>query len=481
MMEKILFEIVKHKENRLKQFGPACGEIIPAKRNVPLITPELAKGIIICEIKRRSPSEGKIQSIDEPCTLAHTYASGGADAISVLTERDHFNGSLRDMIEIKSNLPQIPVLRKDFIIHPDEIEVSFRCGADMVLLIAAIFIDEPQGKIKFETLYRKILSFGLLPLVEIHNERELAFIRDFKPALIGINSRDLKTFQINRSTPHALRERVKGGHVLYESGIHDEKDAFFPGISDFSGLLVGTAIVKAENRVEKIRTIKKGFFRGKKAKSDFYRKLLNTYSEKAQTLVKICGITNLKDLQLISELEADICGFILADSPRQISLSKLQELSRYANEKMLRVAVVTPDSLEKGIQAVKDGVVDAIQVHGTNGEQTEVCYYNAKNVQSVREIHETREPFVLYDAFETGKYGGTGKQLSEEIIEAIETVQPFYGLAGGITPENISSIIQTHTPLLVDICSGVERSPGLKDESKLRQLFKIIRKRGTDR
>ncbi|HPO49267.1 MAG TPA: indole-3-glycerol-phosphate synthase [Spirochaetota bacterium] len=275
-MEEILKKIVDKKIERIREKGCNFGRKIPEKRDVPLNIPDFEKGTIICEVKRGSPSEGKMRDIDDPVSWVSNYVAGGADTVSVLTEEDFFLGSLEDLIKIKKEFPDKSILRKDFLIYEEEIEISYKAGADLVLLIAAI-LDYDTLKVMKE----KAESFGMVPLIEIHNEDELKKIISLKPGLIGINSRDLKTFKLNKNYPCALNQLIKEANlkdnfkseVIFESGIKGFIDSFFVGLSSFNGILVGTSIVKSDNISEQVSAIKEGFNKGQVYKSDFYNKI----------------------------------------------------------------------------------------------------------------------------------------------------------------------------------------------------------------
>ncbi len=481
-MNQILADIVDKKEERLNCLGFTDGEAIPKQRKHPVVLPELDKNILICEIKRSSPSQGQMNRISDPVKLATEYVNNGATAISVLTESNFFNGSLRDLMRVKSHIPHIPILRKDFLLYPEDIDISFRAGADMVLLIASLFRGMPGGKSRLQSLYNKIQSTGMLPLVEIHDEEDYDFVKGLNPDLIGINSRNLETFEINPSKPHALRHRIKNGTIIYESGINGFSDAFFAGLSDFSGILVGSSIVKSSEPGQTIGQIQQGFDAGRRQTNHFYRQLFHTVYFEKSPVIKVCGITNKDDLLSLMDVGCDIAGFILANSPRQIDLLQLEKLSHTITGKMLRVGVVTPDSINIGMKAIKSGLVDALQVHGLkplSADKTDVpidaCWYQANNISNKDDIKDPLTPFVLYDAFEKGKYGGTGKMLSHELVTHIKDRSEIFGLAGGITPENVKDILEAFNPPVIDVCSGLEKSPGKKDVGKIKSFFNQIK------
>ncbi|MDE5603108.1 MAG: indole-3-glycerol-phosphate synthase, partial [Helicobacter sp.] len=167
-----------------------------AKRNTPINKPCFESfPFIIAEIKRSSPSLGNISDILSPQNLAKDYLNAGANAVSVLCEKDYFRGDLEDLQGVKTAYPNACVLRKDFITQIEQIQESYDFGADMVLLIVVLFMEGKNGGFEqLKNLYQKALGLGLTPLLEVHNREEIDFLKPLQPPLIGINSRNLHTF-----------------------------------------------------------------------------------------------------------------------------------------------------------------------------------------------------------------------------------------------------------------------------------------------
>ena len=285
----ILLQIAAERAERVKRDGPAQGLTLPLERTLPLVpfapaeapappeTPEIpgasqaaapgpapsgphpAPGpgrvppghpgpapdthplldpILIAEIKRRSPSAGSIAPIPEPAALAERYRAAGFRRLSVLTEEARFHGSLADLIAVKTAHPNLAVLRKDFLLTPEDITVSHRAGADAVLLIAALL---PAPALR--TMYRSALELGLTPLVEVHSPGDVAKVRPLSPPLIGINSRCLRRFIVDPLIPLETRTHIDWPcRIIYESGITTTDDALFVRGSGFHGFLVGQAL-----------------------------------------------------------------------------------------------------------------------------------------------------------------------------------------------------------------------------------------------
>jgi len=482
-MDKILKDIVETRIKKIKQKGHNFGLSIPDIRKVPVIKPDLSKGFLICEIKRASPSEGKMNNINDPVSWARKYYESGADVISVLTEEDYFFGNLADLMAIKRNFPERSVLRKDFLIDEKDIEVSYLAGADIVLLIVSVLINlDPDHSITLiKKMKEKAESYGMLPLIEVHNIDELQAVLHLNPVLIGINSRDLKSFKINRNYPLGLRHVIPDNvTTIYESGVRGYSDAFFAAVSGFKALLIGSSIVKSENLEQKIQEVRSGFLSGLKNRSRFYNDLFYKIYIEKKVAVKICGITNLDDALFAAESGADIIGFVFAESPRNISYEKAKEISLKLPKDLLKVAVVVDENIDLAVSAVRDGWLDAIQFHGDYDndfcQSYNCCWYKAVRVKDSSSFDNIfYSPIILLDAFSKESYGGTGKQIDYELVEFAKDKIGSLFLAGGITSDNVVDIINRFQPFLIDVSSGVEEYPGKKDHKKIATLFEKIR------
>ena len=200
---------------------------------------------VIAEIKRRSPSKGKIRDVDLVRT-ARQMENGGACAISVLTDKN-FDGSLEDLKRVKEAV-KIPVLRKDFIVDEFQIYQSYGAGVDAVLLIVSLLREKTM---EFVELTHEL---GMEALVEIHNEDEIRFALDSNAKLIGINNRNLKTLRIDLGTTESLTRKIpKNRIIISESGINDKEDLKRVLKAGANAVLIGTSIIKAENIEERVR------------------------------------------------------------------------------------------------------------------------------------------------------------------------------------------------------------------------------------
>jgi len=481
-MEEILRKIIEKRKENIKKKGINFNHIIPTERNVPLSLPDFKSGVIICEIKRGSPSEGKMNNIIDPINWAGEYIDAGAGAISVLTEEDFFYGSLSDLMNIKNKYPHIPVLRKDFLLSTDEIVLSYKAGADLVLLITSILVDEDCDTTLLKSMMNKAEHLGMMPLIEVHNKKELESVLSLNPKLIGINARDLKTFKINRGYPIGLKELIKDkSYIIYESGIRNKTDSFFIGSSGFNGILVGTSIVKSGYLRDKIAEIKNGFIDGLNNPSKFYDKIFKKRYIDNKTVVKICGITNMDDAKAAVKNGADIIGFIFAKSPRRIDIDKAEVISNEIGSEVLKVGVVVDEFLEEAAEGVKNGWLDAVQFHGEidneKADSFHTCWYKVIRVRETSNFHcNYYSPIILYDTFSKELYGGTGKQINDDLLNYAKENNIDLCIAGGINPENVAYLIKTYNPILIDASSGLEERPGKKDHEKIKAFFCNINK-----
>jgi len=193
---------------------------------------------VIAEIKKASPSRGMILENADIVSIASQYQDNGAVAISVLTEGDYFNGCIEDLKKIRQTI-DILVLRKDFIIDPIQIVEARAGGADSVLLIAAALEFE-----KLQSMFDLCMQFGMVPLVEVHNEEELFTVLKLDPELIGINNRNLKTMHVDIQTSATLRKKISDSIcVVGESGVSTTDQITYLKKEGINAFLIGTALM----------------------------------------------------------------------------------------------------------------------------------------------------------------------------------------------------------------------------------------------
>jgi indole-3-glycerol phosphate synthase len=197
---------------------------------------------VIAEVKRSSPSKGALAAIGDPAGLARDYEAGGASVISVLTERRRFGGSLADLDDVRSAV-DVPILRKDFVVTPYQVWEARAHGADLVLLIVAAL-----EQTVLTSLIERVASLGMTALVECHEEDEVRRAVDAGARVIGVNARNLKTLEVDRSTYSRLAPLIPGDAVqVAESGVRGPHDVLEYARAGADAVLVGEALVTGGN------------------------------------------------------------------------------------------------------------------------------------------------------------------------------------------------------------------------------------------
>lgn len=521
MSEDILSKIVRMRREDIERLGLNFGIEIPEKRRRGHIEFLGTPGAIL-EVKRASPSKGDIAPDLDPVGLAGTYADAHAQAVSVLTEGNFFKGTLRDLIAVadsmeeraKKGLHACAVLRKDFLLFEEEIDIAFRCGADAVLLIARILDDEQLIK-----MAKRAQGFGIQAFVEVREKddfRKLDVVLEAlgadaaKTIVAGVNSRDLATFHTDPLVPAAVRGKLPA-KAVFESGILTPGDAAYARNLGFTGILVGEAVAKNPPLAKEVVA---AFESGcENARGKFWKKIAERRDTR-RPLVKICGITREEDGLLAAELGADMLGFVFSTTKRltteefvrgfaaKIRLCHPERSVNGVEGSPLLVGVITdPESPEgkTAIRLAREGVLDAVQFHGieptkclelADDKVTELVegtnkigipYYCAARVGEpadfdyVATLRTHGEPRILLDAKVEGIPGGTGKTIPESLLREKAGDLPLW-LAGGINPENVGEIVAKFRPELIDVSSGVEDAPGIKNAEKMRKLFEILQK-----
>lgn len=215
----------------------ALADVDPARDPMPHF--RAAGSSVIAEVKRRSPSKGALADIPDPAVLASAYARGGAAAISVLTERRRFGGSLDDLRAVRAAV-ETPILRKDFIVSGYQLVEGRAAGADLALLIVAALDDDTLRR-----LYAEARELGLTVLVEVHDEPETERAVELGAELIGVNARNLKTLAVDNDAFGRLSKLIPDDRVkVAESGISGPDDVQRFVDEGASVVLVGEALVK---------------------------------------------------------------------------------------------------------------------------------------------------------------------------------------------------------------------------------------------
>ncbi|HET8648715.1 MAG TPA: bifunctional indole-3-glycerol-phosphate synthase TrpC/phosphoribosylanthranilate isomerase TrpF [Gemmatimonadales bacterium] len=403
----------------------------------------------IFECKQSSPSEGLLRTHYDPAQLARGY-SDIADAISVLTDEPWFRGSLTHLAEVR-RATTAPVLCKDFIVDPYQVFEARMHGADAILLILALINDAD-----YLLCAAHAESLGMDVLTEVHDETELRRALKLEAPIIGINNRNLDTLAVDRSTTLRLAPMIPRDRVIVcESGIRSRSDIdAAAGLVD--AFLVGSRLMRQPRPDLAAREVAFG-------------------------KVKICGLTSPADADAAYGAGAALGGVILSPSPRQVdevtahavAEGPLPLVGVFVNETQERVAEL----------AVRIGLA-AVQLHGDETPSyvadlrrrlpggTEI--WKAVRVNgSIPLPDQFGADRLLLDSTLPGRRGGTGTRFDWSRLKGYPALDRIV-LAGGLDPHNIGAAHQLGCGAL-DVCSGVESSPGRKDPMRLDALFAGLR------
>lgn len=522
-MKNILKEICDRRLQDIEKKGFSYGHEIPVERKRPVV-PFLVEPGTILEVKRASPSKGDIAPELDSEATAKNYIEAGTAAISVLTEENYFKGSLEDLKKVAALADRMgnkaAVLRKDFLLEVEEIEIAYRCGADAVLLIARIL--ETQKLLK---MAEKAFSLGISILLELRDEE--AVIKAFEvlklakkmnaenQIVLGVNARDLKTFTIDMLIPLKIKsmiekklesisekDRPKNVRVISESGILSAEAAAFTGSLGFDGILIGEAVAKNPVMAKKyVSAFVENAVEAKKkrfeinAENSFWEKVASKINdaescEDFKPLVKICGIKNSEDAIFAAKKGADFLGFIFEDKfERYVDCTKVEgicsDVRNFCIDKKINcplfVAVITDtrsSEYKTAVEYFEKGIIDAIQFHGCSGNLSmgyEVLKLGAEEDLKVLESKYIKGAArVLLDANVKGKDGGTGVCIPADLVEKAAAMGRLW-LAGGINDRNAAEIVSSFPPELIDVSSGVEESIGKKDHDKIKRLLEAVK------
>lgn len=252
-METILDRIIAQKQIEIKHLKAIGRQISSYSQNLSFIEQLKAADqlSIIAEFKRASPSKGDININLNPVEQAKKYEENGAAAISVLTDTTFFKGSFKDLKMVREAV-NIPILCKDFIIDQVQIDIAKEHGANIILLIAAAL---PFTELN--DLYHYAKQQNLEVLMEVHDEKDLEKALKIGPQLVGINNRNLKTFEVNLNVTERLAPLIQanGGFIISESGIFNQSDAKRVRDAGANGILVGEALMRSNELSANIKEL----------------------------------------------------------------------------------------------------------------------------------------------------------------------------------------------------------------------------------
>jgi indole-3-glycerol phosphate synthase/phosphoribosylanthranilate isomerase len=369
----------------------------------------------IAEVKRRSPSAGDLRPDADPATLATAFESGGAVAVSVLVD-ERFGGSLADLAAARS-ATSLPLLGKGFFSTTAELAELRRAGADAVLLLLRD-LDDAQA----QRLLERAAELGLDALVEAHDAEELERAVRLDAPVIGVNARDLDTFEIDRRAQLALVERAPRDRVVVaESGIGSRAQGAEAELAGADAILVGSALMRAADPAAKLAQLI------------------------SRPLVKVCGLTREEDVAAAADAGADLAGFVLARETPRRAPAVLP-----VPETMLSVAV--------HVGEITGGEADLVQLYAReNG-------------------HRARDGVLLRVGQEVARVVDRPWQEADPThLERARDAEGRVLLAGGLSPENVREAIAVVRPWAVDASSSLETAPGIKDHARMRAYVEAAR------
>ncbi|HSD79641.1 MAG TPA: hypothetical protein VLB47_03240 [Solirubrobacteraceae bacterium] len=371
----------------------------------------------IAEVKRRSPSAGDLRPDADPAALAAAFEGAGAAAVSILVD-ERFAGSPADLAAARA-ATTLPLLAKGFFSERAELRQLRSLGADAVLLLLRDLDDTRMGE-----LLVAAAELGLDALVEAHDAEELRRAVELHAAVIGINARDLSTFEIDRRSQLELVEAAPRDRVVVaESAIAARAHAAEAELAGADAVLVGSTLMRAPDPGEKLRELI------------------------SRPLVKVCGLTREEDVAAAAEAGADLAGFVLARETPRRAPGVLP-----VPETMLSVAVHVGEPPK-----ANDGA-DLVQLYAReNG-------------------HRGRDGMLLRRGLEVARVIDRAWLADDPgHLERAEAARGRVMLAGGLSPENVGEAIERVRPWAVDASSSLETRPGVKDHARVRAYVEAAR------
>lgn len=439
----------------------------------------------ICEVKKASPSKGVIAKEFPYQDIAQEYKAAGAAAISCLTEPYFFLGSNEYLKTIAANV-SIPVLRKDFTVDARMIYEAKVLGASAVLLICSILNDEELSE-----YVHLAHALGLSALVEAHDATEIDRALAVGARIIGVNNRNLATFEVDTTNSLRLRERAKDVLFVSESGIKTREDVAQLESIGVDAVLIGETLMRSTNKAKTL-SILRGDCPSDTAHdaepniaasskntqttcSDFLRNASPTIE---RAYIKTCGMTRLEDIAAVNEAHPDMCGFIInyPKSKRSVSAEQQIELASRLDPTICSIGVFVNAPINQIVALTHIGSIQAIQLHGNEDEDyiahlRKQCTlpiikaFQIKNANDLAKAETSSADMVLLDSGQ-----GSGKSFDWSLLKTF--ARP-YLLAGGLNPQSIPEALNNLNPWGVDLSSGLETN-GLKDREKIQCATAIV-------
>ena len=483
----ILDRIVGTKGAEVRALRSARAELARAARSVPparnfrsALRGSSGDVAIIAEVKRRSPGAGSIREDLDPPDLAAEYADSGASAISVLTDRTYFGGGLDDLRRVRARVRR-PVLRKDFLIDPVQLDESRAAGADAVLLIVRILEDPLLGE-----LLSGARELGMGALVEVHDAAELERALAAGADVVGINNRDLSTFRSSVAVTLELIRRIPPDVVVIsESGLATREDLATVGAAGADAVLMGEALLRSPRPGDAVAALT-GVPRGPRAAT----------GPVPLPEVKICGITRPADGRLAAQAGATWVGTVLTPGfSRSVDIPTARAVAEAAGIPLV-ILLVDP-TLDEAVEAARATGASVVQLHGREDPDTVTrlrasgpwTVWKAAPVRDAADALSALDRYgaavdgLLFDGWHEKLPGGTGTRFPWRSLTGIRDRfapgQRFVA-AGGLNPGNVAEAVSILRPHVVDASSGVERRVGVKDPAKVRGFVRAARGNGGD-
>ena len=444
----------------------------PAPR--PIAERLAAPGLhLIAELKRSSPSAGRIAADDEDMLArARAYEAGGAAAISVLCEPHWFGGSIDDLRRVRAAV-STPVLAKEFVVDERQLPQLRAAGADLVLLLAVLHPADELARLVAEAF-----ELGFEPLVEAHDEAELDAVLASDARLIGINNRDLRTLEVDTERADRLRSLVPDDRiVIAESGVRDPSSIARWRALGFDAALVGEALMRAGDP----RAATAAFVAAGRQPDD-------PSNVARRPFVKICGVTDRGGIHAAVRAGADAIGLnIVAGTPRELTLTEAADLAAEARavgdpDIVLVTADASDELLAEAVEAVDPDAIQASGVETTDrlralprpGWRTlhvAAGGSGADTTSTGRDLLARGVARVLIDTAGGRHQGGTGLRADANVAAAVAREMPVI-LAGGLTAANVAKALRDIPAVGVDVSSGVE-GPRADGQRPCKDPFKV--------
>ena len=489
---------------------------------------------LAAEFKRASPSKGDIALDLVAAEQGVKYTQAGAGILSVLTEPKWFKGSLQDMKDVRLATEKLhalrpAVLRKDFVVEEYQVLEARANGADTLLLIVAILEVD-----RLHRLIKTARAWGMEPLVEVNTLPEMEIALDAGAKVIGVNNRNLHTFQLDLGTTERVMEAAqkrglswdrKTGDVLFAalSGISVRADVVRYEKAGVAAVLIGETLMRAPDPSQAVRELL-GLEESARGKN---------------MLVKVCGITRVEDALGAVQGGASLIGTIFCPSKRQVtaeqSAAVVQAVRQFGErtgrvlpytekvegaaplspawfghwqKELLRVTKRTPlvvgvfqnNTVDEVAALVEASGVDLVQLHGDESSGFAAEVSRKTGVPCIKVLHVPHEDAqvsevlgglqdgaaaggnggggpvaILLDTSVGNQKGGSGAQFDWKLASAAQAQGYPVIVAGGLVPTNVEEVLKVVQPFGVDVSSGVEASPGVKDSAKVSDLIGRVR------